>query len=226
VAEFIEEIETTSEEEITPSLENVIRDAFKALLSDTHVCMPAIVLKYDHKKQLADVQPVFKKKYRDGTIVDRPKIFNVPVVHPRAGNAIVHMPIKAGDSVMLVFSDRSMDRWQSNGGYIEPKEKRQHHISDAIAYPGLYPNPEAIDIANNDDITIINGNDTSGKVEVRIKDNGHFQIKNQTQEFVKVIDDLITIIRQARVYTSSGAQPLRHTNFAKIQQRLRTFKET
>jgi len=61
------------------------------------------------------------------------------------------------------------------------------------------------------------------KLEIRIKKNGKIQIFNQGEELINVINDFITTVRQAVVYTSTGAQKLRHLNFSPVQKRLKTF---
>ena len=202
----------------TPSLLGVQKAIFDAMMADVRVGVPAKVLRYDHKKQQADVQPYFKKKYRDGAIYDAPQIFNVPVWHPSTRTTFVHVPLKKGDNVTLIFMDRSMDKWLANGGKVDPEDTRMHHMSDAVAFPGLYPFGEAHDIANPDDIIIKNG-----PVEMRIKPNNHFEVINSKEEFVKVLNDMLLIIREAVVYTSDGPQKLRHHLLAVVQKRLQTF---
>ena len=53
-------------------------------------------------------------------------------------------PVAKGDIVLLVFADRCIDTWFTNGNDSDPKELRQHHISDAIAIPGLRDSTRAL----------------------------------------------------------------------------------
>jgi len=210
--------------EATPTLAEVFRKAMEAKGLDMKVCVPAKVLKYDKNRQSVDVRPFFHKKYREGNTEQAPIIFNVPVAFPRAGNAFIAMPIKTGHSVMVVFADRSMEKWLASGEEGHPEDTRNHHISDAIAYPGLYPFSTPVKINNDDDI-IIGNTGKKNRLEIRVKPNGHIQILNAKEELVKVLDDMLKIIREAKVYTSTGKQPLRHSKFQDVHDRLKTFRE-
>lgn len=123
----------------TPDLITVINDAIRYQLGEVNTAIPARILKYDPTKQEAEVQPLIKKRYKNGNVVDRAVITGVPVVFPAAGGGIISFPITVGDTVLLIFSQRSIDRWvRGNGGPIDPADNRKHDISDAIAIPGLF----------------------------------------------------------------------------------------
>lgn len=222
---FDEQDELTQEP--TPSLEEVITKAMENAAYKLNVGVPAEVIRYDRKKQLVDVRPDFNKKYKDGKIEEAPVIYNVPVKFQRAGQSIIAMPIKVGHKVNLHFQDRSLEKWKSSGTRGHPDDTRAHHTSDCFAFPGGYPFSDSVPLANDDDIIIRNQKDKNSKqrVEVRIKPNGHIQILNNKEELVKVLDDLITYLREAKVYTSTGALRLRHSKFESGQKRLRTFLE-
>jgi len=112
------------------------------MLADMRVSCPARVEKYDSAKQQVDVKPLLKESYtaEDGTDVVEglPVITNVPVVFPGGGGYRITFPIQAGDTVLLVFSDRSIDAWLTNGGEAAPVDERRHVLTDAIAIPGLH----------------------------------------------------------------------------------------
>ncbi len=223
IIEFLDE-EEHPQEEITPTLAEVIKQATEAFLLDVRVALPAEVIRYDKDKQLVDVQPFFKRKYRDDSLVDSPVIYNVPVAFPRAGEAYISLPIKKGHSVLLVFADRSLEKWLTSGQKTDPEDIRSHHIADAIAYPGLYPFSDPIKINNDDDIIIKNGGDND-RLEIRIKKNNHLQIINKESELIKILCDWMRAMREAQTYTSIGQQPLRHHKFEEIEQKLRSFFE-
>lgn len=93
------------------------------------------------------------------TAQEYPVIPNVPVVMPRSANAgySVNIPVTKGDSVLLVFGDRSIDNWQSTGSVAAPAEQimpRLHDITDAIAIVGLGADTQPIPNFNNDAIEI------------------------------------------------------------------------
>lgn len=127
----------------TPTLEQVIKDAIEGRLVDVNTAMPARVKKVDIAKQIVDVEPCLMRKYSDGAVVPLPVITNVPLVFQRTATGGLFFPIKAGDYVLLVFSQRSIDIWEEKGGIVDPKDPRKFNLSDAIAVPGLFPKGSA-----------------------------------------------------------------------------------
>lgn len=122
-----------------PSIEQFVQDIVRQALADTHTCLPGKVTRYDKDLQQADVQPLLQRKFMDGQVTPLPPISNVPVVHPRAGGAIIHMPVEVDDIVVIVFAERSLDRWLASGGMTDPGDPRMHDLSDAYVIPGGYP---------------------------------------------------------------------------------------
>jgi len=129
----------------TPDLARVISDAVRYHLGEVNTAIPARILKYDPTKQEAEVQPLIKRRYKDGVAVSRAPITGVPVVFPAAGGGIITFPVQVGDTVLLIFSQRSIDRWvRSEGGEVDPLDNRKHDISDAMAIPGLFTLNQAL----------------------------------------------------------------------------------
>ncbi len=138
----------------TSTLADVIQDAIKRILSVSHTMMPCKVTTYDPVKQKVSVQPLLKftpdkTLNEDGILVDGipellPIIQGVPVMFPRvsagAGGPQAHMyfPIKPGTNVMCLFADKSLDKWKTTGGEVDPQDVRFHALSDAVALPGLF----------------------------------------------------------------------------------------
>lgn len=140
----------------TPSLQKVIDDAIESKLLEVHTCLPARVTRVDVTKAQCDVKPLIKRKYANETIVELPVITNVPIAFYRAGQAFVSLPVKVGDIVELRFAERSLDLWLTKGGTVDPLDSRRHHLSDAIAYPGIYPFTDPPTGASATDIVIKN----------------------------------------------------------------------
>jgi hypothetical protein len=134
----------------TPDLSEVIQTAMSLALGEMFVALPGAVQVYDPVTQTADVLPMVTPHvvFEDGNEdVDMlPVIPSVPVAFPRGGGAYITFPIVPGDLVLLVFCDRSIDKYKTGGGTvpIPPIDLRQHDISDAVAIPGFYPLPKVI----------------------------------------------------------------------------------
>lgn len=202
--------EDDPQSEAGPTLAEVIKDAVDAKIMDMRTAMPGIITAYDKASQTATVQPVFKRKYGDGTTGDPPQIYKVPIAHPRAGDAFIHLPVAVGHTVLLVFSDRSLEKWMASGKVNDPEDNRAHHMSDAIAIPGGYASATAANVHNSEDIIIKNGNG----VEIRVKTNGHLEVRNSSQELIKILDEWISA-------DIAGA----HGWLLRIRTKLRTFLE-
>lgn len=151
-------------------LAGLLRDAMEARLSDLHVSLPAEVKAYDNDAQTVDVQPLVKRVTTDpDTGADLaesfPQINAVPVAFPRSGDAFMSFPIQPGDTVLLIFCERSIDQWQAKGGEQDPGFKALHHISFAVAIPGVYATPNKLVDTSPDHIVM--GWDGGKKVVVR-----------------------------------------------------------
>lgn len=120
-------------------LEDEISEMIEIDRLELNTCMPAIVVKYDSATQTCSVQPCMKRTSVDGEVNSRAVIDDVHVVFPRSANAGLHFPVNEGDSVLLVFSQRSLDEWSDRGGQVELTDNRLHDITDAIAIVGLHP---------------------------------------------------------------------------------------
>jgi hypothetical protein len=156
----------------TPQLVEVMRRAALAAILDTRTATVARVEKYDAGKQTVDVQPLLQEHVEvDGELqaISLAVIPSVPVLFPGAGGFRVTFPIQPGDTVLLVFSDRSLDRWlERGGGPVDPVDLRHHHLQDAVAIPGLRARANALQSAPTDRLSI--GKDGGGAV-VEITDS-------------------------------------------------------
>ena len=126
----------------TPSDTDLIQKAIRAQLARVHTALPGVVQSYDPDSQTATVQPAvqFKARDKDGAITDyeAPAIPNVPVAFPGAGDFSIVWLLEAGDTVLLVFCERSLDEWRSTAGSSHAaRDVRRHDLSDAVAIPAL-----------------------------------------------------------------------------------------
>lgn len=126
----------------TPTHSTIIDQAVARRVSKIRVALPGRVEKYDAATQKANVQPLLLEEHKDDLgdrVTERlPVVTNVPVMFPGAGPWRLTFPIEVGDTVLLVFSSSSLDRWLARGGEVDPEDARHHHISDAVAITGLF----------------------------------------------------------------------------------------
>jgi hypothetical protein len=136
----------------SPGFVDVIRRAMESRLMDLHVSLPGKVTRYDAATQLADVQPMLKRQVpkRDGSVLleELPIVPSVPVVFPRSSAFFLSFPIQPGDFVLLVFVERDHSEFMRTGENADPGDRRMHHLSGAVAIPGFFPGPLALEGAH------------------------------------------------------------------------------
>lgn len=165
---------------------NSFEDIFTRLFihnlnSSVYTAMPATIVNTSTfaTEQTVDVKPLINKIYDDGVVLSFPNILAVPVVFPSSGGGLLSFPVENGDTVLIVFSMRSLDDWlEGNGSIATPTDVRTHHINDAVAIPGLYtkrshlkPNPTDIQLK------LIKGGEQLSSVN--LKPNGDMTIDTQ-----------------------------------------------
>ena len=126
-------------EDIT--LGEVIRESIEAKLDEVMTSTIGKIVKYDMLTQTADVKPVIRRAYNIGQgLVDfeeLPIIPNVMIRQPRAGGFFIHMPVKEGDHVLLVFPHDDIGPWRENGTESEPQDLRRHSLGPCIGIVGV-----------------------------------------------------------------------------------------
>lgn len=124
-----------------PELDELLTLVLDRRLEEVHTAMPGVVTAYDATTQQCSVQPSISLAYEDEVgkrVVETPPVItNVPVAFPRGGGFRLTFPLAAGDEVLLVFSMRSIDRYQTKGGVVDPGDDRRFHLADAMAIPGI-----------------------------------------------------------------------------------------
>lgn len=126
-----------------------LRTLIAAENAEIHTTLPGVIVDYDG--QFATVRPTLDKQLANGEVLPAPKIARVPVCWPCAdingAQALFTMPLKAGDAVMLSFSERGLDSWLG-GQDGPPDDPRQFDLSDAFATPMLRPGTMTADTEN------------------------------------------------------------------------------
>lgn len=125
------------------------KELIASILSDVHTCLPGVIVSYDGVS--ATVRPSVDKKLANGNVLNAPLIVMVPVCWPvgdiNGGKALITVPLKPGDNVMLNFSERALENWLSGSDGV-PDDPRQFDLSDCFATPLLRPNTMKADTEN------------------------------------------------------------------------------
>ncbi|MCP4482082.1 MAG: hypothetical protein GY817_04685 [bacterium] len=184
------------------TMNKLLETHFKASIAGINTAMPALVKAFNADNKTCDVKPVFKKKYSDNEIVEYPLLTDVPIVYPQTKKAIISYPLEVDDYVLLVFNQRSIDRFKQVGGIEEHKDNRICHLNDAVAFVGVYPLGQG-EPAFSDGLEI-----KFGDMIVKLYENGKVEIKNNGIELISLLTDFMTAVSNITVATSIGTQPI------------------
>lgn len=116
-----------------PSWPEILQTATDRSARHIHTALPGRVVSYDVASQTASVQLVVQV---DGETVA--PLGDVPVCWPGGAAGFLHIPLVAGDNVLVVFSEEDYSKWWVTGS-VSPPEIQQRHGLHAIAIPGLNP---------------------------------------------------------------------------------------
>lgn len=129
-----------------------IEDMISNGVSGIHTACPATIISFDAGTCIASVKPTMTYYKSDGTTLDYPVIIGVPVFMPKAGSSQITYPVKAGDSCLLVFAERSIDEWMGKGN-SDNHDPRRYDLTDAFCFVGMCP-AQSI---SADNVEVING---------------------------------------------------------------------
>lgn len=108
-------------------------------LKDLHTATPGIVRQYDAATRRATIQPGLLVSLTDGRDIRRPPLLDVPVLHPAGGGLLLHIPLEAGDPVLIVFSERGITAWKEALEESRADTVGIHSERDAMCIPGFGP---------------------------------------------------------------------------------------
>lgn len=202
------------------SLSDAVNQAIENRLSAVHTSLPGRIVQYDAATQLAEVKPLIKRRYPDGTTESLPVITNVPVILPAGGGGLLSFPVRQGDQVLLIFCEKSLDVWISKGGEVDPLDRRNFNLSDAIAITGLFSTNKA-GLAESEDTILVN--DAGAKLNLNA--DGKLALGNPAAELLDLFEQTLTGLEQALTNTSIGPQPLiNKATFTGIKSTLNQLK--
>lgn len=116
-------------------LASLLEQSFRQMLQSVHTAMPGQVESYSGGR--ASVKPLISRQLDTGEVEELPVLNDVPIIWPRSGGASMTFPVKPGDKCLLIFVERSLDEFKSNGSMVAPQDPRTHSISDAVALMGF-----------------------------------------------------------------------------------------
>lgn len=177
--------------DIPPSSEELTRAWIERYLGDLHVALPGRVVSYDENTQTADVLPLVRhpSPQPDGSVAqeDLPVIPSVPVLWMRGGGCFVALPLEPGDGVQLLVNSAAIGHWRAGQGEVtDAGDLRRHHLSHAVAIPGLATRGAALQNAPNPATGLVLGQDADNGTRVRIDRDGTVTVVRNTTELLRI----------------------------------------
>lgn len=170
------------------TLSDAMTNAVKWFFANLHTAAPGFIQSFNSDKQSAIVKSSIKRTLTDGSVQELPIIANVPVITLKTGTAGLHVPVNAGDGVLLVFCERALERWLSSeqGKIVEAGDVRKYNFTDAVAIIGL--NPLTFNYPYKDNSIYLYHN--NGRI--KIDESNKIAIGNDSTELLDILSRTLT----------------------------------
>jgi len=179
-------------------------------LDDLHTMLPAVIIAIDYTTRKVSVQPTIKKRKRDGDndakgLQDMAIIQNVPLVTPASKLAMLSIPVKVGDEVLLGFFERSVDNYLYSDGSkpIDPQDYRKHDYNDAVAIIGLNTFKSALGMHPENTVLMMNVG-TGQECKLSLKPSGDVVLDTPTKFIVNATGNVEVNTSADAVVSVSG----------------------
>ena len=147
---------------------SALGEMIDSMLRGINTCMPGQVTAFDRDACTVSVRPCFKMKFSSqDDPVEIPVIENVPVVFQGTTDRWLVFDIEPDSYVLLVFSQRALATWLESGGIVDPTVSRHHHLSDAVAIPGMFPSPAQLSAPVESGEISIRNSDNSNRIALK-----------------------------------------------------------
>jgi hypothetical protein len=188
----------TTDSVIEPKMPDVMASLKTDVFKTLHAVKVGTIQTFDGTKKTAQIQISFKRVLQDGSVASYPILVDCPVFTLQGGGASVQLPIASGDSCLVLFSDRNLDAWFTNGGQAVPLDGRAHDLSDGIALVGLSPLNSTLPNYSTTEATMKYGGAIVGEKL------GKVTIANQATTLLLALNGLITVIEGLTTTTNIG----------------------
>lgn len=173
------------------TFESAVKAFFEYQMRNVYTAIPAQVVQVrDAGQQKVDVKPLVNMVFPDWEDSEEwPTILSVPLMYPASSTSAFTFPVKAGDTVLLVFNQSCIDVFKAGDGTAAPpSDYRVFNMRDAVAIPGLFPFGMAVNQPSKhtlthsaDDAVLVHNLGTSNECEIRLKATGKVEITSPLQ---------------------------------------------
>lgn len=135
--------------EARPYLPDVLQELKRDIFATINCVQIGIVEEFDPTDQTATIRLALKQVKSvnpDGTRIlqEHPLLLKCPVVMLFGGLSFITLDISPGDNCIVLFNDREIDEWFTNGGVQTPQTFRAHDLSDGFAIVGIRSMQDAL----------------------------------------------------------------------------------
>lgn len=184
----------------TKDLSTLISILKQNIFLNLNVCLPATVISYDSSKNQVDLQPAIQVVLTDNTFLDMPKIFNVPVLELGGNGLSIKIPLKAGDTGIVIFCDRDITLFKQEKKNTQPNTLRKHDLADGIFIPMKFGSSGSSNI-------LIQSDDGATKLEITssgINVKGNLVVEGEITAKNNGLEIPLTAHKHLGVTTGSG----------------------
>lgn len=155
-----------------PDLRSVLDQSKNTAFSSINCCQVGIIrsvsgspykatIELVNSRAVYNASPVGTAIPADPNIIKYPLLVDVPLFYLFGGGAYFVMPVEAGDPCIVLFNDRDLDPWFTNGTQgSPPQSSRMHSLADGIALVGIRPAVQPPDNVPTDGQHMAIGNDS------------------------------------------------------------------
>lgn len=199
-----------------------------------------------------DVVPQIHRKNLDGHSIERPTLYNLPILFPASSSGILSFPIKEFDPVLIAFCGEDIQRFLSNGREGPAATQRKFSETDAIAIPCLFPfnenpgiDPENVVLKFNDSHFLIKPNgdvevNSTGDFNLNVEGNaelsssgstsinasGGLELKGKSEELISLVAELAGLAAAISPTSgsSAGSPPSNASAINSLKSRIESMK--
>ena len=186
-------------DELHDHLSSVLRFTVEQFRKTINISIPATVISYDAVTRRATVQPAINILTTADEELKRPPLVDVPFIWLSTGGYIVHSPVRKGDAVMLLISQRGLTDFKRRYAVASCAEDPDiMSMRDAVVIPGFgthgdteIPEPDALTCQTEDG-------------EQRISINANGDIKARSTRLIRLDAPRVEINGDNNVVVTGG----------------------